>query len=231
MSEPTATTTGPARGPDAVGGRRPMSPLVGALVFLVCFLAVTVVGTALQDGPMTLPNAPVDQQARFLAANTATSMVTGALQALSAVGLAVVVAGPVTHIRSRGTRRRLPSLIGVVAVAALLVSAVLSIVLGVIAPTAAADVVAAVRSVSFVTGGVVHVVVLGLFVAAVSRQPGWARPVTVLGVVAAGAAVLSLVSTVWFPASVLLPIGRLLCMAWAVAAGVSLLRGRTRAAG
>jgi hypothetical protein len=76
----------------------------------------------------------------------------------------------------------------------------------------------------------VHVAVLGLFVAAVARRPGWTRPVAVFGLVAAAPAMLSPVSTVWFPASVLLPIGRLLCMAWAVAAGVSLLRGRTRTA-
>ena len=217
------TTSGSTR-------RRPGAPLVGALVFLVSFLAVTVVGAVLQTGAMPLPDAPVDRQVTFLVANTTASTVTGVLQALSALGLAVVVAGPVTRVGSGLATRRRPVATGVAAVAALLVSAALSVVLGVIAPTAASDVVATVRTVSFLTGGVVHVVVLGLFVAVVSRRAGWTRPVAVLGVVAAAVAVLSLVSTVWFPASVLLPIGRLLCMAWAVAAGVSLLRGRTRAA-
>lgn len=222
MSTSTTTTATTRRGSG--------TPLVGALVFLISFLAVTVVGAVLQTGAMPLPNAPVDQQVSFLVANTTASTVTGVLQALSALGLAVVVAGPVTRIGSGGATRRLAIAIGVGAVAALLVSAALSVVLGVIAPTAATDVVATVRSVSFLTGGVVHVVVLGLFVAVAARRPGWTRPVAWLGVGAASVAVLSLVSTVWFPASVLLPIGRLLCMAWVVTAGVSLLRGRTRAA-
>jgi hypothetical protein len=222
MSTPTETTAATRRGPG--------TPLAGALVFLIPFLAVTFVGAVLQAGPMPLPNAPVGEQVRFLAANTASSTATGVLQALSAAGLAAVV-GSVTGARSGGaTGRWLPLTIGMAAAGALLVSAALSIVLGVIAPTATADVVAAVRTTSFLTGGVVHVAVLGLFVAAVARRPGWTRPVAVFGLVAAAPAMLSPVSTVWFPASVLLPIGRLLCMAWAVAAGVSLLRGRTRTA-
>jgi hypothetical protein len=214
MSTPVASTT--------TGRRRPVAPLVGALVFLLAFLAVTAAGAALQNGPMPLPDAPVAEQVRFLAANTASSLATGALQGLSALGLAVVV----TVARGRG----LAVAIGGAAVVALLVSALLTIVLGVIAPTAAPDVVGALRTAAFLTGGVVHVVLLGLFVAVAARRRGWSRPVTVLGAVAAVVAVLSLASTVWFPASVLLPVGRLLCMAWAVTAGVSLLRGRPRAA-
>jgi hypothetical protein len=221
MSDQAPPTTARRRGP--------RMPLIGALVFLVSFLAVTVVGAVLQTGSMPLPDAPVDDQVRFLVANTTASTVTGVLQALSAAGLAVAVAA-VTRTGYGGTGRGLPAATGIVAVVALLVSAALSIVLGVIAPTVAPDVVAAVRTASFLTGGVVHVVVLGLFVAVVSRRPGWTRPVAVLGVVAAVVAGLSLVSTLWSPASVLLPIGRLLCMAWAVTAGVSLLRGRTRGA-
>jgi len=47
--------------------------------------------------------------------------------------------------------------------------------------------------------------------------------VTVAGV----PAVLSVLSLLWFYASVLLPLGRLLCMTWLVVAAVSLLRGRS----
>lgn len=69
-------------------------------------------------------------------------------------------------------------------------------------------------------------VALGLFVGLLSLLPGWPRSVTILGVVAAILAVLSIASTVWFYASILLPVGRLLCMLWLVLAGILLLRRR-----
>ena len=47
--------------------------------------------------------------------------------------------------------------------------------------------------------------------------------------VAAVPAVLSVVSLLWFPASILILLGRLLCMIWTISAAVSVTRrGRAR---
>lgn len=96
--------------------------------------------------------------------------------------------------------------------------------------TATADTLVTARNVTFIAGGVVHVVALGLFVGFLSQLPGWTRPVRVFGLIAAIPAVLSIASTMWFYASVLLPAGRLLCMVWLVVGGISVLRGRTTVA-
>ena len=119
----------------------------------------------------------------------------------------------------------LPATVGWIAVVAMLVAVALSITVGVTASTAAPDLLVALWNAAFIAGGVVHVVALGLFVGLASRFPGWSRPIALFGLAAAVPAVLSVASTLWFYASVLLPVGRLLCMAWLIVAGISLLRG------
>lgn len=204
--------------------RRPVAPLLGAVAFLLCYLAVDFATGAVQNGDMPLPNDPADAIYAYLRDNTTASLLTGILQALSVLGLAVVVAGPVAAI---GTRRSVVRILGATAVAAMLVSAGLSIALGLTATTASQDTVLAMREVNFFTGGVVHIVALGLFVFLATRAAAWTRPVRVMGWVAGVPAVLSILSVVFFYASPLLPLGRLLCMVCLIVAAVSLARGRT----
>jgi len=52
-----------------------------------------------------------------------------------------------------------------------------------------------------------------------------------LGIVAAVLSILSLTSLVFFPASVLILLGRLLAFVWSVAVGILLVRSRPREAG
>lgn len=234
-------------GSDPVGSRgvREMSPdlnsdvrqhrivtsLLGAGVFLLFYLAVGPVTSRLQSGPMPLPGAPQDQVYAYLTSSAGASIATGVLQGLSVLGLVLVIASPILRVTPTGgsiasARRASIATIGGVAVIAMLVTVGLSIAMGVMAPTAAPETLVTMRNVVFISGGVVHVVALGLFVGLLSLLPGWPRSVTILGVVAAILAVLSIASTVWFYASILLPVGRLLCMLWLVLAGILLLRRR-----
>jgi hypothetical protein len=83
-----------------------------------------------------------------------------------------------------------------------------------------------------ITGGTLHVAALGSFVGAASiaarraqALPSWSLR---LGIVAAALAILSLASLFWFPATLLIPLGRLLLWVWCIAAGLVLALGRQR---
>lgn len=209
--------------------RRPAAPLIGAIAFLVFYLAVDFASSAVSTGSMPLPGDPADEVHAYFSANTTASIVTGVLQALSVLGLALFVAGPATKAgRASAGRRRAAVLIGSVAVVAMLASAAIAIVSGLTAESASVDTVVALRDAAFYTGGVLHVVALGLFVLTVTRAGGWTRPVRVMGWIGGVPAVLSAASLLWFYASPLLPAGRILCMVCLIVAASSLLRGRTQ---
>lgn len=210
--------------------RKPVSPLLGAIAFLAFYLAVDFASSAVSTGTMPLPGDPADEVYEYFTANTTASILTGGLQTLSVLGLAVVVVGPATRAGRSVGRRRGAVFAGATAVAAMLVSSGLAVTSGVIAESASVDTVVALRDAAFYSGGVVHVVALGLFVLAVTRIKGWTRPVRVMGWIAGVPAVLSIASLLWFYASPLLPLGRVLSMVCLVVAGVSLVRGRTPAA-
>lgn len=205
---------------------RVVSPLIGALIFLGLYLSVIPASSPLQSGPMPLPGAPEADVFAYLAGSPGALLVTAVLQGLSVCGLALVLAGPFGRVGA-GAVRVLATAAGAVAVAAMLVTVGLSITLSVNAAGWGPASAVVLRDAAFIAGGVVHVVSLGLFVVLVSRLPGWSRPVRVLALVAGIPAVLSVVSTVAFYASVLLPVGRSLCMVWLVVAAVSVLRGRS----
>ena len=224
------TATAPTS-PDRLGSMtgRILSPLIGAAVFLILYLLVSPIAGAFSTGELPLPGSPADEVHDFLAANTTASLLTGLLQGLSGVGLAVVVAGPLTRVAipdaAGGPLRTLGRVAGWVAVAAILISAALSIVLAVIAPTAGTGTVSTVRDLSFILGGVTHVVALGVFVLlSVASVRGWSRLVRVVGWIAGSLAVLSLLSIAIYYASLFLPVGRLACMVALVVAGIGLLR-------
>ncbi|TDE89668.1 hypothetical protein EXU48_19780 [Occultella glacieicola] len=209
---------------------RTPSPLLGALLFLLFYLAVSPVAGAFSVGDLPLPGSPPAQVQEYLAANTTPSLLTGLLQGVSGLGLAIVVAGPLTRTTAtepaRGRLERLGRVAGWVAVAAILTSAILSVVLGLIAETAGTGVVATVRSVSFYAGGVTHVVALGVFVLSISVAHGWSRSVRVVARIAGSLAVLSLLSIAIYYASLFLPLGRLACMVTLVVAGTAYHRAR-----
>lgn len=209
---------------------RTLVPLLGALGFLVLYLAVGPVSGVFATGEIPRPGAPAEEVYAFLAANGTASVVTAALQSMSVLCLAVVVARTVrTPSRESDTvPRRVAAVAGWTAVAAMLVSAAAAAALAVLVPSLSVEAAVSVRMVSFALGGVAHVVALGVFALALAASGGWSRPVRVMARVAAVPCVLSLVSVLWPTAMVLLPLGRLLGMVALVVAGVSLARGRSR---
>ncbi|SDE12915.1 hypothetical protein [Glycomyces harbinensis] len=225
MSEPET----PAPVGAATPRPRPLTPLLGAIAFLVCYLAVDFAVGAVGTGTMPLPGEDPEGVYEYLRANTTGSILTSVLQALSVLGLAVVVAGPAAEVGSPagGGRRRAAVIVGGTAVIAMLASAGLSIAMGLVADSSSMDTVVALRNIGFYTGGAAHIVALGLFVLILSGGEGWTRPVKVMGWVAGVPAVLSILSVFVFYASPLLPVGRLLCMVCLVVAGASLARGRS----
>lgn len=210
--------------------KRILSPLIGAVAFLLFYLAVSPVAGAFSVGELPLPGSPAADVHDYLAANTTPSLITGILQGLSGLGLAVVVAGSVPRAGGpyvvRAGSRHLARIAGWIAVAAILASAVLSIVLSSIATSAGTDTVATIRSFSFYAGGVVHVVALGVFVLSAVAMHGPSRLVRVLAWIAGSLAVLSVLSTVIYYASLFLPLGRLACMVALVVSGISIARRR-----
>ena len=212
--------------------QRSPSTLIGATLFLGVYLLVSPIAGAASTGTLPLPGSPAGDVHDYLAANTTASLLTGLLQLLSGIGLAIVVAGPLTRRATadaeRTPKRTLASVAGWVAVAAIVSSAALSIVLSAIASTATTETVSVVRSFNFTLGGVVHVVTLGLFVLlAVATVRRHSTPVRIVGWIAGVLAVLSLLSVAVYYASLFLPLGRVACMVALVVVGISLLRRST----
>ncbi len=225
------TATATAAATTLVGmNTRTSTPLIGALIFLLLYLAVSPVAGAFSIGDLPLPGSPPATVHDYLAVNTVPSLLTGLLQALSGIGLAVVVGSLPRAVDTDAAPLRtgvLGRLAGWIAVAAILLSAALSVVLGLISPTATTDTVALIRNFSFYSGGVTHVVALGVFVLAILAFHRSGKALRVLAAIAGGLAVASVLSTVIFYASLFLPVGRLACMVVLVVAGIIVARGRS----
>jgi hypothetical protein len=196
---------------------------LGAAVFTAGFVGNVLLSGVFADRALPMPDAaPADVLAYFAAEPDATA-VSGITILVSALGLAVFMRA-VGAVAPPDLRR---TVAGAVAVAAWVASGLLSLLLAVLGATGADGAVLLARSLNFYTGGVVHVVALGAYVATlVLLRPGsrmFGRGVQAFGAVAAVCAILSIASIVLYPASILLPVGRLLCMAWTIAAGIRLI--------
>jgi hypothetical protein len=204
----------------------PTRPLVvraglGAVLFVAAFLVMDLVHGALAVGSRPLPNAPDADIYRYLTTDG---------PAVAAAAVVLLISGAGLLLFTTALRRALPAPpvvrgagFGLVAVVALMVSVVVSLVLAAGAGAMTVPVAAGLNEAAFLAGGVVHVVCLGLFAALAAPVFG-ARSLRVLSWVAAVPAVLSVVSLVWFPASALILLGRLLGMVWSLAVAVALLR-------
>lgn len=222
----TAPRRDPTAAPDTLA-RRPVVAAAGVL-FAVLFWGGNVLADTLTSAELPRPGAPDAEVAAYYAVSGTSSLVRGTAQMLAAAALALLVTVAAARRTGSGPAARAVAVAGWVAVAGLAGSALLTIVLAAAAPTWAPGTVGAVRTAGFLTGGVVHVVALGLFVRGAATTTGASAGVRRFGYVAAVPAVASVVSLAWFPASILLPIGRLLCTLWCVVAGFVLARGPAR---
>jgi hypothetical protein len=135
-------------------------------------------------------------------------------------------------IGDRGALPRLASGSGVLSAALLLARALLGLALALTVSGLSLGFVDTLRLANFLTGGTLHVASLGLFVGATSiaarsakALPRW---ISWLGMVQATLAILSLASLVFFPAALLILLGRMLGFVWCIAAGIVLALGRQR---
>ena len=197
---------------------------IGATVFTAGFVGNGLLGGMITDRPLPMPDAAPAEVLAYFAAEPLASAVSGAVILGSALGLAMFVraAGAIAPPDPRRT------VAGIVAVASWATTGLLSLLLAVLGPAGADVAVLIVRSLNFYVGGVIHVVALGAYVATLALlRPGarmWGRGVRGFGWVAATCAILSIASIVLYPASILLPVGRLLCMVWTITAGIRLVR-------
>jgi hypothetical protein len=80
----------------------------------------------------------------------------------------------------------------------------------------------------FLAGGPAHVASLAPFVGAGSiaalRTKALPRWIPWFGIVAAAISLFCLVSLIWYPASIFIPLGRVLSFVWSVAVSVVLVR-------
>lgn len=219
--------------------RRRKNPwALGGVFFVALFVWGLILGGVLSSAPFPMPGAPPVEVARYYDENRTAVLAAGSLQILSSLALLVFIAPVVTLVReTAGKSGPLPALTSVggrSAAGFLLASALLSLVLALTAGGFGPDLVGALRQANFFTGGTLHVASLGLFVGTASiasrkakTLPRWTSR---LGILAAAVAILSLASLIWFPATYLIPLGRLLSFVWCVAVALVLALGRRRGA-
>lgn len=207
---------------------------LGGVLFAVFFIAGDVLRSMLTSDALPLPGASAAEVARYFTGSQTAVIAVGLCQVLSAASLFVFVAPVATFVRrAAGDRVALPRLAsggGVLSALFLLASALLGVAL-----TAAGlglGLVDTLRDLNFLTGGTLHIASLGAFVGATSiaalRAKALPRWISWLGMVQATLAILSLASLVFFPAALLILLGRMLGFVWCIAVGIVLTLGGQR---
>jgi hypothetical protein len=210
---------------------------LSGVLFAAFFIAGDVLGSGLTSATLPLPGAPAAEVARYYADSQTAELVRGVFHILSAASLFVFAGCVFSFVRR--TRRDVGALPGVtiaggfLAAAFLLASGLLTLALVPVATGGNLALVDTLRTWDFLSGGTLHVAALGLFIGAASLAarearslPGW---VVWLGIVAAALSILSLASLVLFPATILIPLGRLFDGVWSIGVGIVLALGRQRA--
>ena len=209
---------------------------IGGVLFAVLFIVGIILGNVLASAPFPRPPTSNAEIVRYFAESRTAVLTRGlffVLSALSLFAFASCVAAFVRRILGeRDTLSRLTWSGGALAAVFLLLSALIAWVLTLVAGGGDPALAGTLRRISFLAGGPIHVPLLGLFVGASSmvtlRTKALPRWIIWLGIVAAALSLLSVISLVWFPASVLLPLGRLLVFVWSIAVGIVLVRGEVR---
>jgi uncharacterized membrane protein YhaH (DUF805 family) len=212
---------------------------LGGVLFAAFFIGSDFLGGALATGPLPLPGAPVGEVVRYFTESQTAALAVSLAQVLSALSLLVFVAPVATLVRraadDRGALPGLASGGGILSAGFLLVSALLALALALAASGLSLGLVDVLRGANFLTGGTLHVASLGLFVGAASvaarRTKALPRWVCWLGLVQATLAVLSLASLIFFPAALLILLGRMLGFVWCIAVGIVLALGRQHRTG
>lgn len=209
---------------------------LGGVLFAAFFIGGDFLRGALANGALPLPGAPVGEVVRYFTESRTAVLVASSAQVLSALSLLIFVAPVATLVRRvAGDTGALPGLAsggGVLSAGFLLISALLALAMALTVSGLGLGLVDVLRGANFLTGGTLHVATLGLFVGAASvaarrakALPGW---VCWLGLVQAALAILSLASLLFFPAALLILLGRMLGFLWCISVGIVLALGRQR---
>lgn len=205
--------------------------LIGAIAFPAFYLAMDlVVGGLVSAPPLPMPDAPAAEVYAYVVDNGSAVMLTGLVHLVSVAGLLTFIRSARRLLGSPADtpRARWADRAGLLAVVALAVSIALSLILAAAASSLTADTVKVLRTASFLAGGVVHVMSLGVYVRLTSLAlPG--RGIRVFGLIATVPALLSVISLAFFYANALILLGRILCMLWIVTAGITLFRATRKA--
>lgn len=207
-----------------------------AVVFAVLFIAGVAVSAAIAGKVTPSPLSDPAGIAAYFAQHRTAVRVGGFFQFGSAVPLAIYSATVSARLRNLGIRApgaTIAQVGGTLAAAFLALSGLLGWVL---ARPEVASQTASVRmlhDLSFMTGGVAHVVMLGLLIAGVA-VPGLLvrllpRPLAWAGLVIAVVCEVSTLAILVDGATYLLPVGRFAGMAWLIWAGFALPATRTNA--
>lgn len=228
MTTPTGLTT-PRTGRQ---GGPPLGMLAAvSLGLLIAGLA----GSAALGGTIPSPFADPAAIGRYFAEHPTAVLASAFFTFASAVPLAIYAATASSRLRTLGVTA--PG--ATIALAGGLVSAAMLALSGLVGwvvsrPVVRTDtaLVRALHDLTFLTGGVAHVVFLGLLLAGIAVPALFLqllpRPLAVTGLVIAVAAELATVSLIWPAASVLLPVARFPGLLWLVAAGVLMPTRRAR---
>lgn len=203
-----------------------------AIVFVGLFVASLVGGTVMSGGSR-FPSPFHPGADTYFARNHLAVTVAALLQFGAAIPLGLFTATVVSRLRFLGLNVAGVHIALFGGFAASFYLALSALLQWVLAQTAVLDAPAAVRSLhlaAFITGGVGHVVPLGLLLAGVSVAAGIPRLlprwVMALGLVVAVIAELTTFSLVARGAMVLLPVARFSAFVWMIAVGVTLPASR-----
>jgi hypothetical protein len=217
--------------------RRPQDgPPLGVLAVVSTALLVTGIAvSAALGGTVPSPYAAGGDVRDYFAAQPDAALAAGVLAFASSVPLAIYAATANARLRQLGVTAPGATIAlagGVLAAGALALSGLFLWVLSRPGVAVSTPVVRALHDLAFLTGGVAHVVFLGLLLAGVA-VPGLIlgllpRPLAWAGLVVAAVAELSTLSLLVPALSVLLPLARFPGLAWLIAAGFLLPHRRPR---
>jgi hypothetical protein len=224
----TTTTDQPAR-------RQGGPPLVLLAAISLLLLIAGIASSAALGGVFPSPFGDAAAIQRYFAEQSDAVLASGFFAFASAVPLAIYAATASSRLRTLGVTAPGATIAlagGLISSAMLSLSGLVQWVLSRSAVVTDAPLVRALQDLSFLTGGVAHVVFLGLLIAGIAVPTLLLkllpRPLAVTGLVIAAVAELTTVTLIWPSASVLLPIARFPGLIWLVAAGLLLPLRRTR---
>lgn len=227
------TATAPTDSPPA---RRQGGPPLGVLAGVSLLLLLTgIASSAALGGVFPSPFAESGVLAHYFATYPDAVLISGFFAFASAVPLSIYAATASSRLRTLGVTAPGATIAlagGLVASAMLALSGLLQWVLSRPEVRTVLPLARALQDFSFLTGGVAHVVFLGLLLAGIAVPALLLRlvpaPLALTGLVIAAVAELATLSLLWPSASVLLPIGRFAGLLWLIIVGMLLPHRRAR---